>query len=218
MKKIISIIFSILFTLCSQSAIFAYDFTAEDVIPCECSFVGKINIVGLFSHPITSVILGELLKDPKLQKFNDFCVNTFYFDMKKDINSVYVVVPDGMDTKSDSAFYFVIEGNFYTAKLADSLKNFKDFQLCDTGKGFKVAEYLNSNSYILLLSNKCLAITFNLDWFINNPDSPAYTTDPMHIYRVSLTDGKPLFSTDLRNDQNKLFAEAIRASYQQKAK
>ncbi len=57
-----------------------------------------------------------------------------------------------------------------------------------------------------------------LDWFINNPDSPAYTSDPMHIYRVSLTDGKPQFSTEVRNDQNKLFAEAIRASYQQQAK
>lgn len=57
-----------------------------------------------------------------------------------------------------------------------------------------------------------------LDWFLNNPDSPAYTTDPMHIWRISETDGKPVFSVPLRNDQNKLFANAIKASYQKAAK
>ncbi len=57
-----------------------------------------------------------------------------------------------------------------------------------------------------------------LDWWINNPDSPAYTTDPMHIWRVSESDGKPVFSVPVRNDQNKLFAEAIKASYQKAAK
>lgn len=57
-----------------------------------------------------------------------------------------------------------------------------------------------------------------LDWYLNNPDSPAYGTDPMHIYRVSETDGKPQFSVTERTDQNKLFAEAIRASYKKSAK
>jgi len=56
-----------------------------------------------------------------------------------------------------------------------------------------------------------------LDWFINNPDSPAYGTDPMHIYRISREDGKPQFSVPERNDQNKLFAEAIKASYAKNA-
>lgn len=57
-----------------------------------------------------------------------------------------------------------------------------------------------------------------LDWYINNPESPAYTTDPMHIYRISPVDGKPQFSAPTRTDQNKLFADAIKASYQKKAK
>lgn len=57
-----------------------------------------------------------------------------------------------------------------------------------------------------------------LDWYINNPDSPAYTTDPMHIWRVSAEDGKPVFSVPVRNDQNKLFADAIKASYAKAAK
>ena len=57
-----------------------------------------------------------------------------------------------------------------------------------------------------------------LDWCLNNPDSPAYSTDPMKIYRISATDGKPQFSVQERSDQNKLFADAIRASYKQGAK
>ena len=57
-----------------------------------------------------------------------------------------------------------------------------------------------------------------LDWWINNPGSPAYSTEPMHIWRVSESDGKPQFSVPERKDQNKLFAEGIRASYQKAAK
>ena len=56
-----------------------------------------------------------------------------------------------------------------------------------------------------------------LDWWINNPESPAYDTEPMHIYRVSSEDGKPMFSVPERNDQNKLFAEAVKAAYMKKA-
>lgn len=74
----------------------------------------------------------------------------------------------------------------------------------------------NANNANLLKYTLCFVSV--LDWYINNPESPAYTSDPMHIYRVSVTDGKPLFSVETRNDQNKLFAEAIRASYQKQAK
>ncbi|MBR5646937.1 MAG: hypothetical protein IKX23_09890 [Treponema sp.] len=56
-----------------------------------------------------------------------------------------------------------------------------------------------------------------LDWWINNPGSPAYTTDPMNIYRISPNDGKPMFSVPERSDQNSLFVEAVKASYQKKA-
>ena len=57
-----------------------------------------------------------------------------------------------------------------------------------------------------------------LDWYLNNPDSPAYTSDPMHIWRISEEDGKPLFSVPVRNDQNKLFVEGIKANYKKSAK
>ncbi len=56
-----------------------------------------------------------------------------------------------------------------------------------------------------------------LDWWINNPGSPAYASDPMRIWRISPEDGKPQFSVPERKDQNKLFAEKIRASYKNAA-
>lgn len=75
----------------------------------------------------------------------------------------------------------------------------------------------NTNATNANLLKYTLCFMAVLDWWINNPDSPAYTTDPMHIYRVSTEDGKPVFSVNVRNDQNKLFAEAVRANYQKKA-
>jgi hypothetical protein len=55
-----------------------------------------------------------------------------------------------------------------------------------------------------------LCIIAVLDWWINNSESPAYTTDPLLIYRVSEKDGGPEFSVPERNDQNQLFAAAVK--------
>lgn len=76
-------------------------------------------------------------------------------------------------------------------------------------------ENTNANNANLLKYTLCILSV--LDWWINNAESPAYSTSPRHIYRVSPEDGKPLFSVQERNDQNKLFAEQIRAAYQQKS-
>ena len=76
----------------------------------------------------------------------------------------------------------------------------------------------NTNANNANLLKYTLSFIAVLDWLINNPGSPAYATEPMHVFRVSDSDGKPAFSAPERNDQNKLFAEAIKASYQQKAK
>ena len=54
-----------------------------------------------------------------------------------------------------------------------------------------------------------LCIVAVLDWWINNPESPAYTTDAMHFYRAA-SDGSPEFSADLRSDQNALFAQGVK--------
>jgi len=79
----------------------------------------------------------------------------------------------------------------------------------------KTANTTATNANLLKYTLCFIAV---LDWWINNPDSPAYATNPMHIWRVSESDGKPVFSIPVRNDQNKLFADAIKASYQKAAK
>lgn len=57
-----------------------------------------------------------------------------------------------------------------------------------------------------------------LNWWINAKSSPAYKADPRKIYRVSETDGSPLFSVPKLDSQDKLFAEAVKEAYQKKAK
>ena len=79
----------------------------------------------------------------------------------------------------------------------------------------KTANTTATNANLLKYTLCFMAV---LDWWINNPDSPAYASDPMDIWRVNDADGKPQFSVIERNDQNKLFAEAIKASYQKAAK
>ena len=56
-----------------------------------------------------------------------------------------------------------------------------------------------------------LCIVSVLDWWVNNPGSPAYITDTSEIYRID-KDGGPGFSAPERSDQNKLFAEAVKAA------
>lgn len=62
-----------------------------------------------------------------------------------------------------------------------------------------------------------LCIIAVLDWWINNPDTPAYTTDANKFYRMS-PDGSPDFSAEVRSDQNQLFAEGVKKAVAAKAK
>lgn len=55
-----------------------------------------------------------------------------------------------------------------------------------------------------------------LDWWINDKSSPAYLCDSSKIYRISPDDGAPLFSVPLREDQNKLFAQSVKAAIEKK--
>lgn len=55
-----------------------------------------------------------------------------------------------------------------------------------------------------------LMIIAVLDWWVNNPQSPAYLTDSTKIYRINEADGAPAFSVPTRSDQNKLFAERVK--------
>ncbi len=62
-----------------------------------------------------------------------------------------------------------------------------------------------------------LCVVSVLDWWINNPQSPAYQTDTNAIYRISEKDGAPEFSAPVRSDQNKLFADGVKAKKAQAA-
>jgi len=75
----------------------------------------------------------------------------------------------------------------------------------------------NTNATNANLLKYTLCIVAVLDWWINNPDSPAYSAPPMQIFRISADDGKPVFSVPERSDQNKLFADEIKAAYQNRA-
>ncbi|MCQ2583830.1 MAG: hypothetical protein MJ160_07970 [Treponema sp.] len=76
----------------------------------------------------------------------------------------------------------------------------------------------NTNATNANLLKYTLCFIAVLDWWVNNPGSPAYNSDPMNIYRISESDGKPLFSVEERKDQNSLFVEAVKANYQRQAK
>ena len=77
--------------------------------------------------------------------------------------------------------------------------------------GQNTAEATGANNANLLKYTLCIMSV--LDWWINNAESPAYALTPMSIYRISAEDGKPQFSVPQRSDQNKIFADAVRAAY-----
>ena len=55
-----------------------------------------------------------------------------------------------------------------------------------------------------------------LDWWVNNPSSPAYDTDSPKLFRISEKDGGPVFSVPERTDQNQLFAEGVKKAIEAK--
>ena len=73
--------------------------------------------------------------------------------------------------------------------------------------GAKKADGAATNANLIKYS---LVIVAVLDWWVNNPSSPAYSTDSSKIYRINPEDGAPAFSVPTRSDQNKLFAERVK--------
>ncbi len=71
----------------------------------------------------------------------------------------------------------------------------------------KVTDSAATNANLIKYSLLIVAV---LDWWINNPASPAYSHDSMQIYRVNDEDGAPAFSVPTRTDQNKLFADRVK--------
>ena len=99
----------------------------------------------------------------------------------------------------------------YKFDISNEISKRLDTLLC----GNNTTATTNANNANLLKYTLCILSV--LDWWINNPESPAYSTNPRRIYRISEEDGKPKFSVPERNDQNKLFAAQIRAALTKKA-
>ncbi|MBQ9282849.1 MAG: hypothetical protein IJ207_11770 [Treponema sp.] len=73
--------------------------------------------------------------------------------------------------------------------------------------GAKKADSAATNANLIKYALFIIAV---LDWWVNSPASPAYSTDSTKIYRVNEEDGAPAFSVPTRSDQNKLFAERVK--------
>jgi hypothetical protein len=71
------------------------------------------------------------------------------------------------------------------------------------GKKSKNITNLNLMKYTLCVINI-------LDWWVNNPNSPAYSESIAVPYRAAEDTGTPYFAVTVRNDQNDLFINAVK--------
>ena len=90
------------------------------------------------------------------------------------------------------------------SKRLDVLLNAKDKSANTTASNANVIKYIS-------------CIISVLDWWINSRGSPAYKADSRRIYRTVPGTQEPAFSIEPREDQDQLFAAAIRAAVQKKA-
>lgn len=67
----------------------------------------------------------------------------------------------------------------------------------------------SKNANVFNLIKYTNAVVTVLDWWVNDPDSPAYAVDAEQIYRKD-NGGKPIFSVPTRSDQNESFAASIK--------
>lgn len=90
------------------------------------------------------------------------------------------------------------------SKRLDVLLNAKDKSSNTTANNANVIKYIS-------------CIISVLDWWVNSRQSPAYKADSRKIYRTIPGTQEPAFSIEPREDQDALFAAAIRAAVQKKA-
>lgn len=90
------------------------------------------------------------------------------------------------------------------SKRLDVLLNAKDKSENTTANNANIIKYIS-------------CILSVLDWWINSRGSPAYKADSRKIYRTIPGTQEPAFSVEPREDQDQLFAAAVRAAVQKKA-
>lgn len=81
--------------------------------------------------------------------------------------------------------------------------------------GAKKVENTSATNANLLKYTMCILSV--IDWWVNNEESPAYSTSNKSVYRISEKDGGPAFSVPMRSDQNQLFAQSIKAANAKRA-
>lgn len=69
----------------------------------------------------------------------------------------------------------------------------------------------NTNANLIKYITCTVAV---LNWWINTKSSPALKADPRKIFRISEVDGQPVFSVPKMDNQDKLFAAAIKKAFQ----
>ena len=89
------------------------------------------------------------------------------------------------------------------SKRLDVLLNAKDKSENTTANNANLIKYIS-------------CIISVLDWWINSRSSPAYKADSRKIYRTIPGTQEPAFSVEPREDQDQLFAAAVRAAVQKK--
>lgn len=89
------------------------------------------------------------------------------------------------------------------SKRLDVLLNAKDKSENTTANNANLIKYIS-------------CIISVLDWWINSRGSPAYKADSRKIYRTIPGTQEPAFSVEPREDQDQLFAAAVRAAVQKK--
>ena len=89
------------------------------------------------------------------------------------------------------------------SKRLDVLLNAKDKSENTTANNANIIKYIS-------------CILSVLDWWINSRSSPAYKADSRKIYRTIPGTQEPAFSVEPREDQDQLFAAAVRAAVQKK--
>ncbi len=89
------------------------------------------------------------------------------------------------------------------SKRLDVLLNAKDKSENTTANNANIIKYIS-------------CIVSVLDWWINSRSSPAYKADSRKIYRTIPGTQEPAFSVEPREDQDQLFAAAVRAAVQKK--
>ena len=98
----------------------------------------------------------------------------------------------------------------YTFDLPNPISRRIDVML-GANRGADVSAATNAN--LVKYTYYVMAV---LDWWINNPESPAYDSGESQLFRISEKDGGPVFSVPERTDQNQLFADGIKKAIEAK--